>query len=90
MCIPKDPRKRQALLFLIGISAVLWIPFYWYGLVDNGVKDLCEQYIVISTALMAIIFAVLAIRQELRIVKSLSMPCLFRPFLFLTIYTLIF
>ncbi|MFA4825282.1 MAG: hypothetical protein WC593_09015 [Methanoregula sp.] len=74
MCIPKNP-AQQLKFFLIGgiIIALVW-PFWAYGLKSGGIESLCTQYIVISTALMAILFAVIAIKQDKVIIERLKQP----------------
>jgi hypothetical protein len=87
MAFFKDKRVRTALIISIVMAIVLVvIPLFTGGF--KNISDTCSQYIVISTAFVAIIFAALAIKPEGKYIEKLKIPFGLSVFtLFSSIYT---
>jgi hypothetical protein len=74
--------------FIISLSLALLVPFWVWGLRSQGIESLCSQYILISTAVMSIIFAALTIKNDKKVIKILKIPLMLSSLsLFTDIYT---
>jgi hypothetical protein len=84
----KKPFRQKELLLLILTSLVTIVPFLLLPSKNKTIESLCPQYILISTALMAIIFAALSIKHEKTDVERLKFPLFLSTIsLFTDIYT---
>lgn len=69
-----ESMRLQEVLILTGIFVIFVIPLWVVGLKSGGMENLLPNYIIISTALMAIIFAALAIQNKKEIFVRLAHP----------------
>jgi len=69
-----EPLRKQEFILLAGIFIVLIVPLWVFGLRSQGMENLCPEYILISTALMSIIFAALAIKNDRETISRLIHP----------------
>jgi hypothetical protein len=68
------PIKQQKIGLIVGVFCVLILPLWIFGLKSQGVETLLEQYILISTVLMAILFAVIAVKGDLIVLEKIEAP----------------
>jgi hypothetical protein len=68
------PLRKQELILLAVIYTVLIVPLWVFGSKPQGMENLCPQYILISTALMSIIFAAMAIKNDRETISRLVYP----------------
>ena len=68
------PIKQQKIGLVVAVFCVLILPLWIFGLKSQGVETLLEQYILISTVLMAILFAVIAVKGDLIVLENIEAP----------------
>lgn len=84
----KNPLRQAELVLLVLTCIFIIIPFVILPSKDEAIKNLCPQYILISTALMAIIFAALTIKHDKITIERFRFPLFLSTLSLLTdIYT---
>jgi len=68
------PLRKQELILLAVIYVILIVPLWVFGPKPEGMENLCHEYILISTALMSIVFAAMAIKNDRETLLRLVYP----------------